>query len=1794
MDEGTETYTYTAVLRSAPTVDVTVMLTVPTELTATPTALTFSAATWNTRQTVTVSTVDDDDARDETVTITHSVSGYGDITMAPDLSIEVMDDEVPVNIGFERSTYVAREDVGGTQICAMVTSPAAGAAFPSGMAQVRVASTIREGTDTAEASDLPTLTPAVLTFASDSRRDCTIVTIPDDDIPEESETFALTLTVDTTNSNFDVILGTGTAVMTVEDDDNVEVQFSASAYEVMEEDGVLTYTLQIVSPATTVPIERADFTLAVTAESGGGTAVAGADFTAFSNRRTMPFGDTSRSQTGTVMIIDDTSPELAETFSLVLGNVLGEPFPVGVTARQTVTVTIAASDRVEGVTIAPTALTVEEGTDTLPTYTVVLQSVPTGPVTVTPTVPAELTAAPTALTFSTTSWNTRQTVAVSAVDDADYDDETVTITHSVSGYDPLTRASSVTITVMDDDTNTVPSFVREVPNQVYTAGVVPPGDAAILILPPATGGNGALSYVLTGDLPLGLRWVFTGASSFLLGTPTTATAAVTMTYTVADADIDMADSDTASLIFTITVRAVTIGFEQSRYLESEGTGTFQVCAMVTYPAAGEPFPAGTAQAMVTSSIPTGGNPAEASDFTAVSAALTFSSSDRRQCLDVTLTGDNIPEETEPFTLTLTEDRANSDFDIVLSTDTAAVNIEDDDPIRMQFSRASYDIGEEDGAVTFTVEIASPGSSVPIELPDFNVTVSAMVGSGDSATGGTDFQTFTRSIGPFGDTQRRQTGMVRITDDATNEGAETFTLSLNHDSTTPRSIVEFSRVESTVTIAPSDRPDVTTIAPTALTVEEGRETTYTVVLRSAPTVDITVTPTVLADLTPTPAALTFTTTTWSTPQTVTVAAAQDDDARDDTITITHTVTGYGSVVAPAPVTVTVTDIDMDMVNVAPTSLTVDEGDETTYTVVLDTEPAGDVTVTLALPAELTNGGALTFSPTTWNTHQTVTVTAQEDSDFADDTVTITHTVGGYGRATDPSPVTVVVDDTTDGVIITATAALSLTEGATTTYSVVLTTRPAGDVIVTPSAGASDAVTVSPALTFTATTWSTPQTVTVVAVQDYDARDDTATIRHTVTGYGSVADPAPITVTVADPDTDGVTITPTTLSLRVVEGTQTIYTVMLDTQPLGDVTVVPALPAALTTRTTALIFSTSTWSTPQTVTVTAVRDDDADDATVDITHTVTGGYDSVDVPTITVTVMDDDTPGVTITSTDLTSTALSVEEGSQTTYTVVLDTRPAGEVRVTPVPPAELTTATSVLIFNADTWRTVQTVTVMALTDADGDDATVTITHRVTGYGDVRSATVTVVINDPDDTAKESIADLNRLILPELTRAMADQEMNAISGRIRSAKGAMERQLTIGGQSTMMGMLTTHGRAAIEGNLNLKTLLGGSSFVLPLHASAAGQAAGLSGVTIWGGGDYRGLSGEGDTIDWDGGLFSARVGADTRVKNLLAGVAVSWSEAELDYDYGATFGTGDYDVDLVGVHPYLGWKSLNGRLDAWATAGYGWGELQVNRDDEDPATSRAASDITMKTLGAGGSLQLLESHLAMVRVKGEVLHGTMDVEASGSIRAMKVESRRMRLGLEASRTHKLADGGQLIPTVEVGMRHDAGDGRTGTGAEVGGKVQYIDPAHGLTVESHGRVLVGHGGGYEDWGIGGLVRLDAGSDGQGLSFSLQPTWGATASRVAQVWAQEAATTVSQSAAPQSRDGRVDMNLGYGLNWGEALVTPYSRLTLTNSRTRAWRLGSRVNVGSQFSLNLEGTRQETVNQPVDHGIMVQIGLGF
>ena len=339
--------------------------------------------------------------------------------------------------------------------------------------------------------------------------------------------------------------------------------------------------------------------------------------------------------------------------------------------------------------------------------------------------------------------------------------------------------------------------------------------------------------------------------------------------------------------------------------------------------------------------------------------------------------------------------------------------------------------------------------------------------------------------------------------------------------------------------------------------------------------------------------------------------------------------------------------------------------------------------------------------------------------------------------------VIADDDTAGVTISETS-LEIEEGDSDTYTVVLDSEPAGDVTVTIEGVTGTDVSLNKTtLTFTSGNWDTAQDVSVTAEQDDDAVDEeVVTIKHTVSSSGDTkydglaADNLPVTVT--DDDTVGVTISET--SLEIEEGDFDTYTVILDTEPIGDVvvTIDGIAGTDLTLDKTTLTFTTGNWDTAQTVKVTAGQDDDAiDEAVVNVTHTVSStadsDYDSVTAGSVAVTVTDDDTAGVTVSE-----TSLEIEEGDFDTYTVVLDTEPAGNVTVTigGIADAELTLDKTTLTFTTTNWDTAQTVRVTAEQDDDAvDEEEVTITHTVsstadTQYDGVTAGSVAITVTDDE--------------------------------------------------------------------------------------------------------------------------------------------------------------------------------------------------------------------------------------------------------------------------------------------------------------------------------------------------------------------------------------------------------------------------------------------------------------------------------
>ncbi len=453
---------------------------------------------------------------------------------------------------------------------------------------------------------------------------------------------------------------------------------------------------------------------------------------------------------------------------------------------------------------------------------------------------------------------------------------------------------------------------------------------------------------------------------------------------------------------------------------------------------------------------------------------------------------------------------------------------------------------------------------------------------------------------------------------------------------------------------------------------------------------------------------------------------------------------------------------------------ESGTTDTFTVVLDSKPAGNVVITASSSdsGEATVGAPLTFTTGNWDSAQTVTVTGVNDDDDdgdIDSTITLTITDGStndvaYDGVANQTVTATTVDDDPQAGFTKSTSSVTVTEASggshTATFTVVLDSEPTGNVVIDVTSGTTGQATVSPSsLTFTTGNWDSTQTVTVTGVDnDVDGSNAGSTITLSVND-GSTADAnydalADQTVAAALTDDDTAGFTKSTSSVTVTEasgGSHTAtFTVVLDSEPTGNVVidVTSGTTGQATVSPSSLTFTTGNWDSAQTVTVTGVDNDvDGSNAGSTVTLAVNDGstadanYDALSDQTVAAALTDDDTAGFTKSTSSVTVTEAA--GGSNTaTFTVVLDSEPSSGtvvIDVTSGTTGQATVSPSSLTFTTGNWDSAQTVTVTGVdNDVDGSNAGSTVTLAVNdgstadaNYDALSDQTVTAALTDDDE-------------------------------------------------------------------------------------------------------------------------------------------------------------------------------------------------------------------------------------------------------------------------------------------------------------------------------------------------------------------------------------------------------------------------------------------------------------------------------
>ena len=397
------------------------------------------------------------------------------------------------------------------------------------------------------------------------------------------------------------------------------------------------------------------------------------------------------------------------------------------------------------------------------------------------------------------------------------------------------------------------------------------------------------------------------------------------------------------------------------------------------------------------------------------------------------------------------------------------------------------------------------------------------------------------------------------------------------------------------------------------------------------------------------------------------------------------------------------------------------------VVLSSRPTADVTIALTSSDTgegLVSPAFLTFTPADWNVPQEVTVTGVDDPDDDGD---IPYTIElAAATSADPSydglgPETVEltnVDDDTAGITVTPTSGLATSEaGGGSTFTVVLNSRPTADVSISvTSSNTAEGVVSTASLVFTPFNWNVPQTVSVVGVDD--PVDDDHISYTIVLSPASSADPAynamdPADVVASNADNDTAGVSSGAGLVTTEAGGTASFSVVLSSRPTAAVTfaVYSGDPTEGNVSISTLTFTPANWNTAQSVTVSGV-DDFVDDG--DITYaiflapasSVDPRYNGLDPADVSVTNVDDDTAGITVTPT---SGLVVTEAGGSATFTVSLTSQPTADVTInlSSSDAGEGGVNPSSLTFTPANWNIARTVTVAGVDDFE-DDGDITFT------------------------------------------------------------------------------------------------------------------------------------------------------------------------------------------------------------------------------------------------------------------------------------------------------------------------------------------------------------------------------------------------------------------------------------------------------------------------------------------------------
>ena len=405
------------------------------------------------------------------------------------------------------------------------------------------------------------------------------------------------------------------------------------------------------------------------------------------------------------------------------------------------------------------------------------------------------------------------------------------------------------------------------------------------------------------------------------------------------------------------------------------------------------------------------------------------------------------------------------------------------------------------------------------------------------------------------------------------------------------------------------------------------------------------------------------------------------------------------------------------------------------------------------------------------------------------------------------------------------------------------------------------------------------------------------------------------------------------------------------------------------------------------------------------------------------------------------------------------------------------------------------------------------------------------------------------------------------------------------------LYLHQDALQNGSLSLAQAFSNQEFAYPFSLAQGGSEeegtnAQSFNALFTGSVDFSRFSDNSGDSDLDGATTTYRLGLNVLPRPevpLLTGVQLAFTNTNVDFQDEEIDTDGDYGLRLFSLSPFVAWDATD-QLTLQASIGYGRGETTVSIDSIADGQfdfiegSSNTDNGEFFSVAAGANLRVWESDASAL---------TLQVGGS-TVSFLDATSKQGRVAAQFSHDFPL-NSGRLRSAANLAWLLSDGDPSV---MELSGALNWLPDQGRLSGSTSARVLL-FGEDHSEWGISGGLALRPGQQGEGLSLSLQPSFGQADASLAGLEGMDAWDRYNDLADlalnPEPLTARFHAEVAYGFRRPHALLTPYTQLNMAHSSTTT-SAGLRYALDTSLDLDLSASHRSRSSGNNESRVFLQL----